>query len=114
MNNQISGMIFAIAIVIGVLLTIKYLWPVILVIGLLIGFGIWRARHIMHEAEKEARKSMGENINGQQDVPQYEQDLFQSQVKEAQNRQLRTQGDIIDAEFIRKDEQKEEEGQEKH
>lgn len=113
MNNRISEILFAIAIVFGVVLTIKYLWPVILVIALLIAFGIWRARHMMNEAEKEARKSMSQNINENQDVPQYEQDLFQSQVKEAQNRQARPQGDIIDAEFTRKDEQKEEE-QEKH
>ncbi|MCH4207172.1 MAG: hypothetical protein LKF50_02580 [Solobacterium sp.] len=119
MSDRVFEVLISIGIIFCIYLTIKYLWPLILVIVLLIVFGVWRSRHIMKQAEDEARKAMGEDIHvdsaeeDTQDVPQYEQDLFHAQVNEARNKDLRPKGDIIDAEFTRKDEQKEEE-QEKH
>jgi|GEM_PF-4190675 len=119
MSDRFYEILFGAAIVLCIYLTVKYLWPLILVIALLIAAGIWRTRHLMSKAEKEAREAMkeaeAEAEDGEdEDVPPYEQDLFQEQVQKAHAEQRRPEGDIIDAEFTRKEPEEPASGKETH
>jgi hypothetical protein len=115
MSDRVYEILFGAAIVLCIVLTVKYLWPLILVIALLIAAGIWRTKHLVSKAEKEARDAMQEEeTEEEQDVPQYEQDLFQEQVQKAHAEQRRPEGDIIDAEFTRKEPEQPASGKETH
>jgi len=93
MRTDYPALIFWAAVIgLGIYLTIRYLWPLLLVAALMILVGVWRTRKMVKDAEEEAAKMMDES-------DRFQNDLFYEQVE----RNNRRTGDIIDAEFTVKE-----------
>lgn len=87
----------------GVYLTIRYLWPLLLVIATVIAIGWFRLRSLSAKARQEAER-MEEELR--QTDSSYQNDLFYEQAA----RKMEEPGEIVDVEFTRKDEPDREEG----
>ncbi len=88
-TDRIWMILWGILIVIGIVLTVYYFWPIFLVIALLIFAAVMRTRHTIHQANKQAQDML------EQETERNASDaLFREQVKKKQT------ADIIDAEVV--------------
>ncbi|MBQ9327263.1 MAG: hypothetical protein IJ225_01850 [Solobacterium sp.] len=103
-NNRIQTILLAILFGAGVYFTIRYLWPLLLVIALGIGIGIWSLKREAKKAEDDFRRTEEEFTRERT----YQDDLFQESVEQVKRRE---EGEVIDVEFTRKEPEEEKQQQ---
>ncbi len=93
--------LWMIVFIAGLYFTIRYLWPLVLVVIGLIAFGMFRMFKATREVRKEAEKA-AEALRNQEAARDndWQKDLFYEQAA----RKKEEAGEIIDVEFTRKDE----------
>ena len=94
-------LLWLIVFIAGVYFTIRYLWPLVLVVIVLIAIGMFRMFRATREVRKEAEKA-AETLRKEESMKEnsWQSDLFYEQAA----RKKEEAGEIIDVEFTRKDE----------
>ena len=86
----------------GIYLTIRYLWPLVLIILAIIGFGLFWVYLLNKQVKEEARKAEEELFSRPNS---YQNDLFYEQAAKKREES----GEVVDVEFTRKEESDQEE-----
>lgn len=85
--------VWGILMAIALWFTVRYLWPLILVVLLVLAGGVLRTRRLVRESERQARRSY-EDLRRKQEESLGEK-LFEAQVK----RKREEEAIVVDAEF---------------
>ena len=86
----------------GIYLTIRYLWPLVLLILAVIGYGMFRM-YLLNKRVREQAEKADEELFSRENS--YQDDLFYEQAA----RKREESGEVVDVEFTRKEEPEKEE-----
>lgn len=101
-SNPVAVILWSILFGFGIYLTIRYLWPLLLLFGLLIMFGVMRLKHEAKQQQKAFREM--EDTLRQSEEERFRETYQDQLFREQAARKREEPGEIIDVEFTRKEE----------
>ena len=102
-SNPLMAVLWAMFFGLGIYLTVRYLWPLLLVIAAMFLFSYLRLRRSIRK-EEEHMEQMEEQLYQRPREPTYQDELFQEQAQHLREEP----GEIVDVEFTRKEENEKE------